>query len=161
MSYRRPIFAALASTITVIGILPVWLPAAAPDSAPVDFDHQIAPIVLRHCSGCHNASECAGGLNLLSAPTAFSGGTSGEPAIKPGDLDNSYAVTRIESGEMPPPGKGKPLAAEEFAALKKWIEGGAPWPKDRTLDLFELTTETRAGRDWCAQAAGSPASAPG
>ena len=24
----------------------------------------------------------------------------------------------------------------------------ALWPKDRTLDLFELTTETRAGRDW-------------
>jgi hypothetical protein len=147
MLYRRPIFAAFAFAVTAIGVLPAQLPAAPPDTA-IDFDRQIAPILLRHCSGCHNPGECAGGLNLLSAAGAFAGGKSGEPAIKPSDLDNSYAVTRIEAGEMPPPAKGKPLAAEEFATLKRWIEAGAPWPKDRTLDLFELTTETRAGRDW-------------
>ena len=109
-----------------LGCLTVRLSAGSPEPDRVDFDHQIAPILLRHCSGCHNPTERAGGLNLLSADTSFSGGKSGEPAIKPGDLDNSYAVTRIESGEMPPPGKGKPLAAEELAALKRWIRiGGA------------------------------------
>ena len=148
MPYRGSIFVALATAVGALGCLTVRLSAGSPEPERVDFDHQIAPILLRHCSGCHNPSECSGGLNLLSASTAFSGGKSGEPAIKPGDLDNSYAVTRIEAGEMPPPGKGKPLAAEEFAAFKHWIESGATWPKDRTLDQFELTTETRAGRDW-------------
>ncbi len=113
-----------------------------------DFERQIAPILLRHCGACHNESELAGGLSLLSHDAALRGGKSGEPAIKPGDLDNSYLVTRLVSGEMPPPGKGKPLAADELAAVKQWIEAGAPWPQGRVLDLFEVTTDTRAGRDW-------------
>ena len=115
---------------------------------PIDFEKEVAPILLRRCSGCHNPSDNAGGLNLLSRETAFAGGKSGEPAIKPGDLDNSYAITRLDEGEMPPKGKAPPLSAAELDTLKRWIAAGADWPKDRTLGLFEITTDTRAGRDW-------------
>ena len=118
--------------------------------APVDFETQIAPIILRRCSGCHNPSDNAGGLNLLSLETALAGGKSGEPAIKPSDIDDSYVITRLEAGEMPPAGKGNPPTPEEVATLKRWIETGAAWPKNRVLSQFELTTDTRAGRDWWA-----------
>ena len=121
---------------------------STPTATPVDFDREVAPILLRHCTGCHNPSDRAGGLSLLSRDTAFGAGKSGEPAIKPGNLDESYVVTRIEAGEMPPRGKGKPLSDDQLATLKRWIESGAAWPPERVLSPFELTTETRAGRDW-------------
>jgi mono/diheme cytochrome c family protein len=122
--------------------------ASSPTATTVDFEHQIAPILLRNCSGCHNPSDKAGGLNLLARETAFAAGKSGETAIKPGDIDESYIITRIEAGEMPPKGKGKPLSGDQIATLKRWIESGAAWPKERVLNPFELTTATRAGRDW-------------
>ena len=122
--------------------------ASSPTATTVDFEHQIAPIFLRHCSGCHNPSDKAGGLSLLARETAFAAGKSGETAIKPGDIDESYIITRLEAGEMPPKGKGKPLSGDQIATLKRWIESGAAWPKERILSPFELTTATRAGRDW-------------
>ena len=130
--------------------------ALKPHKAPVDFETQIAPIILRRCSGCHNPSDNAGGLNLLSLETALAGGKSGEPAIKPSDIDDSYVITRLEAGEMPPAGKGNPPTPEELATLKRWIETGAAWPKDRVLSQFELTTDTsRRPRLVVAQAAGA------
>ena len=121
-----------------------------PATAPIDFEAQIAPVLLRRCGSCHNPAgkATAGGLDLLNYDAALAGGKSGEPAIKPGDLDNSYVVTRIESGEMPPEGKGQPLTADEFATLKQWIAAGATWPKGRTLALLELTGNSRTNRDW-------------
>jgi mono/diheme cytochrome c family protein len=142
--------AAAAILIAPVGtVLSADVPAPPPAAATtVDFERQVAPILLRHCSGCHNPSEKAGGLSLMSQETAFGVGKSGEPAIKPGDIDDSYVITRIEAGEMPPKGKGKPLAADEIATFKHWIDAGAPWPSGRVLSPFELSTATRAGRDW-------------
>ncbi len=98
--------------------------ASQPATKPLDFERQVAPILLRRCSGCHNPNENAGKLNLLTLESAQAGGKSGEPAIKPGDIDNSYAITRIEAGEMPPPDKAKPVGLSELAVLKKWIDSG-------------------------------------
>ncbi len=133
--------------------------AAAGSTAkpPVEFERDVAPIFLRHCAGCHNPSDKAGGLSLMSRDEAYAAGKSGEPAVKPGNIDESYIITRIDAGEMPPPGKGKPLAGAELTTLKRWIESGAPWPKDRALSPLELTTATRAGRDWwCLKPLGNP-----
>lgn len=78
----------------------------------------------------------------------MAGGKSGEPAIKPGDVENSYAVTRIEAGEMPPPERCKPVQPGELDVLKQWIASGAAWPKGRILDPLAMTTDIRAGRNW-------------
>jgi hypothetical protein len=131
--------------------------AGQPAVPAVDFERDVAPIFLRHCAGCHNPSDKAGGLSLMSRDGAYAAGKSGEPAVKPGDIDDSYIITRIDAGEMPPAGKGKPLAGAELATLKRWIESGALWPKDRVLSPLELTTATRAGRDWwCLKPLGNP-----
>ncbi|HEX3999052.1 MAG TPA: DUF1553 domain-containing protein [Pirellulales bacterium] len=123
-------------------------PSPTPTAKRVDFDRQVAPILLRRCAGCHNPGENSGGLSLLSLESARVGGKSGEPAIKPGDIDNSYAITRIEAGEMPPPQKAKPVEPAELVLLKRWIDSGAAWTKGRVLDPLSTTTDTRAGRDW-------------
>ena len=52
-------------------------------------------------------SDPKGGLDLTSRGTALAGGESQLPAIAPKDPENSYLLTRIRSGEMPPEGKGQ------------------------------------------------------
>ncbi len=53
-----------------------------------------------------------------------------QPLIKPGDPDNSYLYLKISNGEdisgrqMPP--AAPPLNPELIAALRNWIERGAP-----------------------------------
>ena len=123
-------------------------PVAATAPPTVSFEKQVVPILLRHCAGCHNPSEHAGGLNLLDRDAALAGGKSGEPAIKPRDLDDSYLITRIEAGEMPPAGKGQPLSAGELTELKHWIDSVRAWPNARVISVSETVGEIRAGRDW-------------
>ena len=115
---RRRLPSSLCVAVSAIAIFAAafWLRlsaiAAAGSTAkpPVEFERDVAPIFLRHCAGCHNPSDKAGGLSLMSRNEAYAAGKSGEPAVKPGNLDESYIITRIDAGEMPPPGKGKPLA---------------------------------------------------
>jgi hypothetical protein len=163
--FRRTFSCCLIALACALFALGVWRPlcAEAPQPAApraksrpvaksvpqsVSFEKQVVPILLRHCSGCHNPSEHAGGLNLLDRDAALAGGKSGEPAIKPGDLDDSYLITRIEAGEMPPAGKGQPLTAGELADLRRWIESGAAWPKSRVISVAETVGDVGAGRDW-------------
>ena len=129
-----------------LSVLVCWAPLAA--AADVDFEQNVAPVLVRHCASCHNASDPAGGLNLMDRAAALAGGESGEPAIVPGDAQQSNLLARLRAGEMPPAGKGPPVAPADLAQLEAWIAGGATWPADRTLSPFEFTSATRAGRDW-------------
>jgi hypothetical protein len=113
------------------------------------FDASIAPILVKRCVECHHDQEPSGGLNLTNVVGLNAGGDSGK-VIQPGSAAESYLVTRISAAEMPPAQKGisQALPPEEIAALRKWIDDGAIWPAQRILDIYESTSEIRAGRDW-------------
>ena len=115
----------------------------------VDFERQLAPLIMRRCLECHNSVEASGGLDLSRRETALAGGESGA-AIVPGKPEASYAIERVSAGEMPPEknGKRQALAAEETKLLRDWVAAGANWPEARILDPFEKTTDKRGGRDW-------------
>ena len=119
-----------------------WCGAAEPD-----FEKTFAPIAVRHCVGCHNASDSKAGLDLTSGDASLKGGDSGA-AIVPGKPEESFLVERIRDGSMPPENDGRRLTDEEVAAVSEWIKAGAKWPANRVLSSFELTTEKRAGWDW-------------
>ena len=121
---------------------------SAEQSDAVDFERQVVPILARHCIDCHHGDEPAGGLDLTSFDRARVGGESGTPAIAPSRVDESYLLSRIHDGEMPPPGKASPVAESEIAILDRWIADGAVWPAGRQLSPFETTTDRRAGADW-------------
>jgi mono/diheme cytochrome c family protein len=105
------------------------------DSARGDdssFEETIAPIFEAHCVHCHSGNEPKGGLSLATRETAMKGGDSG-PAIEPVKPELSLVVDYI-SGEKPQMPKGAvPLAPEQVAAIRQWIESGAPWPTALTL----------------------------
>ncbi len=132
----------LAESLIVVALLA----GAARASDP--FEQEVVPVLVRHCAGCHNSSDPAGGLDLTRRDGALAGGDSGSPAIVPGDAKQSLLLERIRDGEMPPEGQGRAVAPEDQQRLEAWIGGGAAWPANRVLSPFEFTTDTRAGLDW-------------
>ncbi len=109
----------------------------------IDFESQIAPILVTHCLQCHRGSEPKGGLNLSELTLAQQGGE-GSEAIVAGSAERSSLWQRVSADEMPPE---HPLSDWQKAALKQWIDEGATWNGD-PLDLFSSTTQSRSGRDW-------------
>ena len=104
-----------------------------------DFSQDIAPMIAKRCLECHNKRDVKGDVNL-STKVGFSKGT-----------DNGrLALELVTKGEMPPKIKGlsQKLPDSEISLLKAWVDSGAAWPGGRVLDLYETTTDVRAGRDW-------------
>ncbi|QDV33031.1 PSD1 and planctomycete cytochrome C domain-containing protein [Tautonia plasticadhaerens] len=126
-----------------------WGGTSIESRATDDFEREVAPVLLSRCVECHNPGERSGGLDLTTREGLVAGGVTG-PVVEPGDADGSYLLARVDDGEMPHPEQGqpRPLSAEEVGQLRRWIEAGAGWPEGRTLDRFERTTDSRAGRDW-------------
>ena len=116
---------------------------ATPEAQAVDFDKEIAPILVSRCLECHRGDEPKGGLNLTTLAEVKEGGESGA-ALVAGKAVDSLLWERVSADEMPPK---HPLPAAEKQALKRWIDEGARWGA-ASLDFFSNTTDSRAGRDW-------------
>ena len=131
----------------VIATFTVSLQAVA--QTPPSFEKAVAPILIKRCLECHGETDPAGKLNLTTRESLLKGGESG-PAVTPFEANKSLLYTRVRSGEMPPPKRGhsQKLSENEAATLGSWIVFECQWPEGRKLDLFESTTDVRAGRDW-------------
>jgi len=127
--------------------LPSFATSAA-EPAP-DFETEIAPLLIKRCVECHQGRDPSSGLLLTTRAGLFDGGDSGG-VIDLESPEQSELLRRVHDGEMPPEKQGlpQPLPTAEIALLERWVAAGADWPKERTLDLIERTTDVRAGRDW-------------
>jgi len=104
-------------------------PAAKPaDGKPIDFAHQIAPILREHCVSCHAGASREGGLSLNTREELLAGGENGK-VIKLGEGSKSWFIGRLTSTnpEVRMPPDEPPLAAEKIALLTRWIDAGMPW----------------------------------
>ncbi|MBI1247227.1 DUF1553 domain-containing protein [bacterium] len=97
------------------------------------FESKIHPVLIRECYGCHSnkAGNVRGGLRLDTKQLTLLGGGSG-PAVVPGDLDESLLYNAIthQDFEMPP---NRKLPQTVIADFRKWIEMGAPDPREKAL----------------------------
>ncbi len=100
-------------------------------TAQDDFRQQIAPVLQRRCLSCHNDIQRKGDFSLQRGAAALSSGF-----IEPGDADASHIVELITAtdGEAAMPKGAQPLADEEVAAIRRWIEAGAQWPEEVVLE---------------------------
>src|SRR6266545_3170375 len=104
------------------------LPAGSAEVALTQ--HDVIPIMLRHCTACHGRHKQEANLDLRTPAAMLRGGKSG-PAVVPGKPAESRVVQRITAGEMPPPKRlveacVKPVEKAELDTLTKWIAAGAP-----------------------------------
>ena len=94
------------------------------------FEQKIRPVLVQHCYQCHavDAKNIQGGLVLDSRDGSRKGGDSG-PSVVPNNIAESLIIEalKFESFEMPPKGK---LSDAIIADFEKWIEMGAPDPRD-------------------------------
>ncbi|MCH7726115.1 MAG: PSD1 domain-containing protein [Planctomycetes bacterium] len=115
-------------------LLPVQAAAAEPSAADLDFfEAKVRPLLVKHCYECHSVKSKAvkGGLMLDSHAGVIKGGDTGA-ALVLGKPDDSLLVAaiRYQSFEMPPTGK---LPQRDIDTLVKWVELGAPWPKEQVV----------------------------
>ena len=92
---------------------------------PVDFAHDVVPILKRHCVACHGGDKSEGGFSLNSRELILDA-----EAVVVGRSDVSRLVELIESREadeqMPP--KDRPrLPPQEVATLRGWVDQGLRW----------------------------------
>ena len=104
-----------------------------------DFNRDIAPLIAKRCLECHNERDVKGDVNLTT-----------HEGFKKGTQNGRLMLDLVRKGEMPPKQKGlsQKLPDDETRLLAAWVESGAAWPSDRVLDLYEATSDVRAGRDW-------------
>lgn len=97
----------------------------------MDFVHEVAPVLRKHCLKCHSNSQQKGGLSMNSRADLLRGGESG-PAALASKSHASLMIERITSSDgderMPP--KGPALQQAEVNLLRQWIDQGLPWPED-------------------------------
>lgn len=106
----------------VITVLP-WFPCAAQTA---EFG-RVQPIFTKSCAPCHHGAKGSGGLALDSVQGMAQGGRSGA-VVKPGDPSGSVLYQRITAKDksVRMPMGGDPLPPESIAAIREWIEHGAP-----------------------------------
>ncbi len=93
------------------------------------FEREIRPLLVENCISCHGPEEQSGELRVDSLAALLKGGESG-PALIPHAVERSLmikAVRRQDELKMPPEA---PLSSVNIQRLERWIEMGAPWPKD-------------------------------
>jgi len=97
-------------------------------AAPVDFAHEVVPILRKHCAECHTGDKKKGGLSMNTRASLLEGGENGV-VVTAGQAQKSKLLEAIVSADpdvrMPP--KGERLSPAEVATLRAWVEQGAVW----------------------------------
>jgi hypothetical protein len=102
--------------------------AASGDTAAVDFNRDIRPILAENCFYCHgqDPAKREAGLRLDDRDAAVEAG-----AIVPGDPGASTMLERIHSTDadvqMPPPDSNRRLSDAQKSLLDRWIKAGAAY----------------------------------
>ena len=99
--------------------------------AKVDFEKQIAPILISRCIECHGPKEQKGDLRLDARAFAFGDDEDYWSIIpkKPSDSELVYRLGLPVDDEEVMPAKGEPLSKEQQALFSQWIAEGADWPE--------------------------------
>jgi cytochrome c553 len=125
--------------------------SAGADDGDEFFEKRVRPILVKHCYQCHSgeAKELKGGLLLDTRDAIRKGGDSG-PAVVPGKPNDSHLIAAIrhESIEMPPKEK---LPDEVIADFVKWVQIGAPDPRDGRAAAGPAIEIEAARRSWAYQ----------
>lgn len=120
--------------VLILGGLLVAPLSGLADDKPDDkfFNEKIGPVLAKNCYKCHSAKaeEVQGKLLLDTREGIRKGGNNG-PAIVPDNVEKSFLIRAIkyleDDYQMPPSGK---LSDEIIADFVKWVEMGAPDPRD-------------------------------
>ncbi len=131
---------ALAALAILVTAIPAQPPEAKPaftsESAKVDFNRDVRPILADHCFQCHgpDAGKRKANLRLDIDPTTQKRDTT---VIVPGKPEESELLRRVsheDAGKRMPPARfARPLSEKQIETLKAWVKHGGKWEKHWAL----------------------------
>ena len=127
--------------------------AVQPDT--LTFNHDIRPILSRHCFACHgpDSEDRQAGLRLDSSEDALKELDSGMRAIIPGNPGESELITRIFEKDpdviMPPPESNHVLTHDQKKILNDWVAKGAEYQPHWAYVLPESHQIPNEDEQWC------------
>ena len=136
-------------------------PGVGPDQLNF-FEKNIRPVLVQQCYKCHSAKaeKIKGKLTLDTRQGTVMGGDSGKPGITPGQPDKStvYEAITWKNDDMQMPPKHK-LGEDIVANFKKWIEMGAPDPREGVVVKMpkKQINMTEGRKHWAFQKPVNPA----
>ncbi|MCR9291367.1 MAG: hypothetical protein NXI32_01530 [bacterium] len=112
----------------IVFSIALWMTSTPlPADDKVTYQQHVAPILNKHCAGCHNADDREGDFSLGSFEDLRSGTPEG-PVVVDGKPEESKLVrlmTGVDEPRMPP--EDEPAVAEEdIETIRKWIALGMP-----------------------------------
>ena len=123
-------------------------------TAEVNFETDIAPMLEAKCLGCHNPNLLKGDFSMATLEDMQA---ASEEYVIPGNAEDSmlYWITLpLDDEEVPEmPEEGEALTEEETKRLAAWIDAGAEWPEG-----VVLKEASKADASWWAY---QPLSKPG
>lgn len=97
------------------------------DTEKVSYARQVRPILAAKCFGCHQGNLERGSYDMTDFQRLLTGGDSGDPAVTPGDPDDSYLleVIAIHEGKAAMPPEDEPIGKDDYEVIERWIAEGA------------------------------------
>ena len=117
------------------------------------FRERIEPVLAAECYRCHSAraEKLRGGLRLDSRAGVLRGGDSG-PAVVPGKSGESPLIQALRhEGELAMPPKKPRLPEEVLSDFARWVDMGAPDPRDDPAPAAGGPSPDVARRHWAFQ----------
>ena len=142
--YRQLFFPAAVALLA--GALPTVVPAEETETLSFDaatlFIEVVGPTFKQQCLGCHGEGNTFSELDLRTRDSVLTGGKRG-PALVPGRPSQSllYQVLDKHPDLQMPPGDGKQLPAETVLAVRRWIDGGAPFAEGQARQSWDYAQE--------------------
>ncbi|MDB6169154.1 MAG: hypothetical protein JWM88_2018 [Verrucomicrobia bacterium] len=93
-------------------------------AAEISFQHDVWPILKRHCVGCHSAQKTKGRLRVDDIAALLKGGKTG-PLFIAGKPDDSLLIDQISGDEPEMPQNEAPLSHAKVKVLRDWVTQGA------------------------------------
>ena len=118
--------------------------AAEPiDTEPIDFVHEIVPVLKSHCVRCHGGEESKGGFSLNTRALFLEG-----EAALPGNPQDSRFLERIRSDDpdtQMPPNDFARVPKHEQELLARWVREGMKWDAEFSFatDRYEPPLKPR------------------
>jgi hypothetical protein len=119
------------------------------------FEKNIRPVLVDKCYQCHSADaeKIKGGLVLDTRDGIRRGGDTGA-AVVPGNLKASLLIEAIryenKDVAMPPKKAGGKLSDDVIKDFEKWVQMGAPDPRDGAAKVATKQDTWAAAKEWWA-----------
>jgi hypothetical protein len=108
------------------------LSLAVADPKPVDFAHEVVPILKAKCAECHTNGKSKGGLSMDTRASLLAAKGVVVPG-KPGESELLKRVHKPDGDEERMPPKGDRLTAKQIETLTEWVRQGAVWEAGYTF----------------------------